>query len=65
MNPITPPGLPYGDKAALATVEGYDGGVVFFLDGNRACTPMLAPDALLAMIDEVATAKINHEGGAF
>ncbi len=42
MNPITPPGLPYGDKAALATVEGHDGGgVVFFLDGNRACTPML------------------------
>jgi hypothetical protein len=65
MNPITPPGLPYGDKAALATVEGHDGGVVFFLDGNRACTPMLAPDALLAMMDEVATAKINHEGGAF
>jgi hypothetical protein len=26
---------------------------------------MLAPDALLAMMDDVATAKINHEGGAF
>jgi hypothetical protein len=64
MNPITPPGLPYGDKAALAMVGGHDGGVVFFLDGNRACTPMLAPDALLTMMDDVATARINHEGGA-
>src|SRR5277367_851946 len=64
MNPVTPPGLPYGDKAALATVDGHEGGVVFFLDGNRACTPMLAPDALLTMMDDVATSKINHEGGA-
>ena len=64
MNPVTPPGLPYGDKAALATLDGHEGGVVFFLDGNRACTPMVAPDALLSMMDEIATAKIRHEGSA-
>lgn len=62
MNPSTPPGLPYGDKAALARVEGNDGGLVFFLDGNRACTPMEAPKALLALLDAVATATISHEG---
>ena len=62
MNPLTPPGLPYGDKAALARVDGADGGLVFFLDGNRACTPMAAPKALLALLDAVATAKISHEG---
>ena len=62
MNPETPPGLPYGDKAALAKVDGNSGGLVFFLDGDKACTPMPVPDTLLGMIDDVATAKINHEG---
>ncbi len=62
MNPLTPPGLPYGDKAALATVEGNTGGMVFFIDGDRACTPMPVPKELLVMMDEVATAKITHEG---
>ncbi len=62
MNPLTPPGLPYGDKAALAKVDGNSGGLVFFIDGDLACTPMPVPDTLLAMMDDVATAKINHEG---
>ena len=62
MNPLTPPGLPYGDKAALAKIDGWDSGLVFFLDGNRACTPMTATKALLALLDDVATAKISHEG---
>jgi hypothetical protein len=62
MNPLTPPGLPYGDKAALAKVEGDSGGLVFFIDGDKACTPMPVPDKLLTMMDDVATAKINHEG---
>jgi hypothetical protein len=62
MNPLTPPGLPYGDKAALAKVDGNSGGLVFFIDGDKACTPMPVPDKLLTMMDDVATAKINHEG---
>jgi hypothetical protein len=62
MNPLTPPGLPYGDKAALATIEGNNGGLVFFIDGDRACTPMPVPKELLVMMDDVATAKIVHEG---
>src|ERR1700722_20358475 len=62
MNPLTPPGLPYGDKAALAKVDGDSGGLVFFIDGDKACTPMPVPDKLLTMMDDVATAKINHEG---
>jgi hypothetical protein len=62
MNPLTPPGLPYGDRAALAKVDGNSGGLIFFIDGDKACTPMPVPDKLLAMIDDVATAKINHEG---
>ena len=62
MNPETPPGLPYGDKAALAKVDGNSGGLVFFIDGDKACTPMPVPQKLLSMIDDVATAKISHEG---
>ena len=62
MNPLTPPGLPYGNKAALAKVDGNDGGLIFFIDGDKACTPMPVPKTLLSMMDDVATAKINHEG---
>jgi len=62
MNPLTPPGLPYGNKAALVEIDGRSGGMVFFIDGDKACTPMAVPDQLLAMMDDVATAKINHEG---
>jgi hypothetical protein len=65
MNPLTPPGLPYGDKAALVKIDGNSGGLVFFIDGDKACTPMEVPDQLLAMMDDVATAKVNHEGSAF
>jgi hypothetical protein len=61
MNPQTPPGLPFGDKAAMAEVDGNDGGMVFFIDGDRACSPMTLPHELLAMMDDVATAKIIHE----
>ena len=62
MNPETPPGLPYGDKAALAQVEGDNGGLIFFIDGDRAYTPMPVPKQLLVMMDDAATSKINHEG---
>jgi hypothetical protein len=62
MNPNTPPGLPYGDKAVLAQVEGSAGGLVFFIDGEKACTPMPIPHELVVMMRDVATATINHEG---
>ena len=64
MNPETPPGLPYGDKAVLAQVEGHSNGLVFFIDGNKACTPMNAPPQLLALMQEVGTGNINHEARA-
>jgi hypothetical protein len=63
MNPETPAGLPYGDKAVLAQVEGNTGGLVFFIDGDKACTPMPVPHELLAMMHDVATQTINHESG--
>ena len=63
MNPQTPAGLPYGDKAVLAQVEGNNGGMVFFIDGNKACTPMPIPVELITMMRDVATDTINHELG--
>src|SRR5450631_277351 len=63
MNPETPAGLPYGDKAVLAQVDGNAGGLVFFIDGDKACTPMPVPHELLAMMHDVATSTINHESG--
>ena len=63
VNPQTPPGLPYGDKAVLAQVDGNNGGMVFFIDGDKACTPMPIPVELIAMMRDVATDTINHESG--
>jgi hypothetical protein len=62
LDPDTPAGLPYGDRAALAKVPGRSGGLVFFLDGDKACTPMAAPAALLDLLGEVAAGATPHEG---
>ena len=62
MSPDTSPGLPYGDKAVLAQVDSSSGAMVFFIDGDKTCTPMHAPPQLLALVEEVATGDINHEG---
>ena len=43
INPLTPRGLPYGDKAALIKIDGRPGGMVFFIDGDKACTPIRFP----------------------
>ena len=34
-NPTTPPGLPYGDGAVLATAPGGDGGMILFVTATR------------------------------
>jgi hypothetical protein len=61
MNPQTPSGLPYGDHAALARFDGRPDGIVFFIDGDKACTPMVAPAELLSMMADVAGNTIKHE----
>jgi hypothetical protein len=63
MNPQTPAGLPYGDRAVLAQVAGDTGGLIFFIDGDKACTPMPVPSELISMMRDVATNTINHEAG--
>ena len=62
LNPATPAGLPYGDRAVLATAPGAPGGgTILFLDGDKACTPMPIPHALVEMMGDVAAGVFNHE----
>jgi hypothetical protein len=62
MNLEAPPGLPHGDQAVF-TLGGDDSdGLLFFVDGDKACTPMNAPPALLSLMDQVALGDINHQG---
>lgn len=62
LNPQTSAGLPYGDRVALATIPGQKGGLIFFIDGKRACDPMPVPAELLDMLAAVKAKKISHEG---
>lgn len=64
MNPLTPPGLPYGDRAVLSIPPGgnADWALVFFIDGDQACTPMPVPKKLLDLLATVAAGRINHQG---
>jgi hypothetical protein len=49
MNPEAPAGLPDGDKAVLRLGDGDSTGLLFFVDRDKACTPMNAPPALLSL----------------
>jgi hypothetical protein len=62
MNPLTPPGLPYGAGAAIVREQGDEGGVVVFIDGDVACSPMPVPKSLLDLLATVAAGRIFHQG---
>lgn len=62
MNPTTRAGLPYGDKVVLATIEEGGGGIVFFIDGDKACDPMPIPVQVILLLHDVASGLISHEG---
>jgi hypothetical protein len=61
MNPEAPCGLPYGDYAVLAQDSCDSDGLLFFIDGNKACAPMHAPPALLSLMERVTMA--DHGSG--
>jgi hypothetical protein len=62
MNPQTPPGLPYGNRAVIAYVENDPGGLIFFIDGDKACSPMPLAKELRALLMDVGEGKVTHEG---
>lgn len=61
LNPETPPGLPPGDRAALASRDGGDS-IVFFIDEGQICEKMRAPKELTDLLDAVKSGKISHIG---
>lgn len=63
MNPQTPAGLPYGDKAVLVQkAPPAKGGFVLFIDGPLACDGFPVPDELIAMLKQIEKGEILHEG---
>jgi hypothetical protein len=61
MNPNTPPGIPLGDKALLIQVKDDKGGMIIFVDGERACNMMPVPEALVAIMMEIGGKPNIHE----
>jgi hypothetical protein len=63
VNPNTAPGMPKGDRAVLAQIDGTEGGQVFFIDGPLACSPMAVPAELIRILNQVgAGADVDHVG---
>jgi hypothetical protein len=62
MNPEAPAGLPEGDRAVFRPGGGDSDGLLFFVDGDKACAPMNAPPALLSLMDHVGVGDTNHQG---
>ncbi len=63
INPETPPGLPFGDGAAMMKVEGRREALIVFLDGNATCvTPMVGPGVMVDMIIKSGEGEITHFG---
>lgn len=61
MDPSTPPGLPYGDRAVMAQVKGVPGAMIIFIDGDLGCTPTPIPAILIKMLKNVEAGVIHHE----
>ena len=64
LNPNTPPGLPYGDRAALIQRGDEKSGLLLFLDGDQACEPMAMPADGVDLLMRVGAGEIAHEGTA-
>ena len=62
MNPETPAGLPYGDKAVIVAQRQGAGAVIFFIDGELACDGFTIPDELVQMLRHVGAGDVYHEG---
>ena len=60
--PMTPPGLPHGDKAVLVQKEGEKDGVIFFIAGPLACAALPAPEILIKMMGAIKTGALDGEG---
>ena len=64
MNPEAPAGLLDGDKAVLRLGDGDSTGLLFFVDRDKACTPMNASPALLSLMEQLAVGNTNHQAAS-
>ena len=62
VNPNTPPGLPPGDSAILATSDRSEEGVILFVRTGKMCLPMGAPKALVELLGRILTDRLDAEG---
>lgn len=60
LNPNEPAGLPMGSGAALIQAPGDSSGMVFFLDDDKACSPMAVPSELVDLINRIGNGEIVH-----
>lgn len=63
MDPQTPAGLPYGDKAGLV-LEDDGSALAFFIDGSMACDDFELPKALVDMTIAIGRGDALHAGTA-
>jgi hypothetical protein len=63
--PDTPPGLPIGDRAVLAKLDGAESGKILFEDGeDKVCGVIDAPKVLIDMLMDVGSDAPHHAGDA-
>lgn len=62
ISPDTQPGLPPGKSALLVMPKGSKNGALIWMDNDKACNPMLAPEMLIKMIMEIVTGPTDEEG---
>ncbi len=55
----TPDRLPFGSSAALASYDG--GGIVFFIDGDRACDALVVRQKQLKTLTDIGAGVVTHE----
>jgi hypothetical protein len=59
-SPSTPPGLPPGDGALLATYDGERGGVIVWTRGTLACNPIPINEKLIMLISSIKSGKLEE-----
>ena len=60
-DPNTPEGLPFGDRAVLATKKGEPITFVWFIDGDRACDGIMIQKKFLEIVTSVGAGTVVHE----
>lgn len=60
--PDTPKGMPFGDSAAIVRRDDRSGSLIFFIDGDKACSPMALPSEVTDFLLSVGEGFVKHEG---